>query len=83
MRASVLIVCLIIGLWTRIHCRSKDNTLIKDEEIAKQFLLRVNSELVEQIRNFAEANWAYATNINNETSAAAVRHAINSCASFA
>ena len=73
MKYSVISACLLALLWTRTDGKPKDDSLNKDEEQAKQYLEQTNKQLAEEIRKTSEAQWAYNTNITDETSAAQVR----------
>ena len=46
--------------------------LIKDEEQAKQYLVEVNEKLAEAMRKLIAAQWAYMTDLNEQTSQAQV-----------
>lgn len=74
MKYSAICVCLLALVFVRLDCRPKDDALNKDEEQAKQYLKQLDKEITEQIRIYSEAQWAYATNISEETSEAQVSH---------
>ena len=61
-------VCLLLAglLCAAVDCQNTN------EDEAKQYLDKANKDLADQMRIFSEAQWAYNTNINDQTSEAQV-----------
>ncbi|XP_078580935.1 angiotensin-converting enzyme-like [Branchiostoma floridae x Branchiostoma japonicum] len=71
-RASFLVVFFLVAL-----CNSRAQTLITDEEQARQWLDQYN-DMAEHYYSLAEeANWAYETNINPQNQQAQVQASLN------
>ena len=70
MKISICLLVISI-IYLRIECKTvpKDDDLITDEEEGKQYLIDANEKLRVELNKYSTAEWNYATDINDQTSA--------------
>ena len=70
---SSIYVSVIAILAVVVASDDKDyHSMISDEDLAKQYLKDVNTKMEDEYKKYSDAQWAYATDINNQTMEAQV-----------